>query len=1217
MRQPIGWGCWVMTSRLRWALLGALGWVLLLACDDPGLSGEGLPTVPDAALCVEGMMCDTGGEGACGPGRTACVDGVERCVAEAESTGEICDALDNDCDGEVDEGYGVGAPCVGEGQCAGTGLYACMDGDVVCEVDTPAVGDAELCNGLDDDCDGQIDEAFLTLGEPCQGGSGRCTFDGAYQCAADGADVVCAGVPMVAEMERCNGEDEDCDGRVDEGPDGGALTAPCYDGPEGTVGVGSCAEGVAVCINGAFGACEGWRGPNFEVCNENDDDCDGATDEGRDGGALVVTCYDGPQGTAGVGRCRPGSAECVAGRPADCIGQVIPSVELCDLVDDDCDGVVDESETDECQCEAGQERDCFGADPALEGVGQCIAGIQTCGEDGLWTRCRDAVLPLPEQCDGEDDDCDGLVDEDIAGLGAECNFGVGGCRRAGVFRCVFGQGLRCDVQAGAPELERCDTIDNDCDGETDEDFPVGAECIGGFGACASPGRLRCDAAGELRCEAELPAPVDEACDGVDNDCDGETDEDFGLGDACQVGFGACGRLGTFVCGDDGQSYCDAEPGEPVAEVCDGIDNDCDDRLDEDFAVGGPCSDGVGACFNEGVIGCNDAGELACTVVAGLPEQDVCNGIDDDCDGAVDENIRPRGICDTGMLGRCQSGTFACVEGAERCVATQEGIPEVCDNLDNDCDLIIDEELGTLDCGLGVCARELSTCTQGEPTRCDPFAGASVRELCNGLDDDCDGDLDELAFGDGAPCGAGIGACQREGIGRCENGALLCDAVPGEPTPEVCNGIDDDCDGITDEDAIEPGARCTVGVGECRVSGRPQCDDGQRICPLVTGDPVLEMCNGLDDDCDGDLDEGFGSVVCGLGICRHAVQNCDGGEAPVCDPLEGQQDEVCNGLDDDCDGNTDELLPGVGEACIVGVGQCRTEGITACGDQGIVCGARPGPPIEERCNGLDDDCDGSVDEAPIDAGRPCAVGQGNCRVPATLACVDAELVCDGVPAPAILEICNGEDDDCDGAADESLGDFVCGQGVCARTLPVCVNGEQTGCNPFLGAEDESCNGLDDDCDGIVDEQIPVGDACRAGRSRCRVDGIERCIDGVFACDAEPLEPEVEVCNQIDDDCDIRIDEDLGVREPCTVGEGLCRAFGRTVCGEAGDVVCNATPFEPEEETCNLLDDDCDGEVDEGLDQAGACQTGRPGLCNAGRYLLRRWCASMRGPIRTRR
>ncbi|MEZ4473827.1 MAG: MopE-related protein [bacterium] len=107
-----------------------------------------------------------------------------------------------------------------------------------------------------------------------------------------------------------------------------------------------------------------------------------------------------------------------------------------------------------------------------------------------------------------------------------------------------------------------------------------------------------------------------------------------------------------------------------------------------------------------------------------------------------------------------------------------------------------------------------------------LAGAQAQELCNGLDEDCSGTTDEDAVGDsGQACGAGIGACQQAGVRRCAGGVLTCDAVPGAPEVEACNGADDDCDGLTDEDVpVEP---CFAGVGACREAGARQA--GGLVC----------------------------------------------------------------------------------------------------------------------------------------------------------------------------------------------------------------------------------------------------------------------------------------------------------------------------------------------------------------------------------------------------
>ena len=135
----------------------------------------------------------------------------------------------------------------------------------------------------------------------------------------------------------------------------------------------------------------------------------------------------------------------------------------------------------------------------------------------------------------------------------------------------------------------------------------------------------------------------ERCDGQDNDCDERTDEGFNLGDACVSGEGDCRQSGTTICAANGvDATCDAAPNLDNIrdETCDDRDNDCDGRTDEGFDVGGPCTVGIGVCANDGgTKQCAASGLDTECVGRPLPSgAELCNGLDDDCDGLIDEDI---------------------------------------------------------------------------------------------------------------------------------------------------------------------------------------------------------------------------------------------------------------------------------------------------------------------------------------------------------------------------------------------------------------------------------------------------------------------------------------------------------------------------------------------------------------------------------------------------
>jgi len=390
---------------------------------------------------------------------------------------------------------------------------------------------------------------------------------------------------------------------------------------------------------------------------------------------------DTPCHTVGVTYCNNGDCACTAVPDLD-----QAQVETCNGADDDCDGETDNG------FDIGDVCDGDDAD-------QCLNGTYTCALSQLSAECvNEAVQNIAEACDGLDNDCDGQADEDFPTLGDPCDGNDADQCQNGTLVCAAnGSGVVCS-EPGPAIAEVCDSLDNDCDTQADEGCDDDGDGHCDATMVVAPGAV-CLSGDCNDADEDINPDAQDLCDSLDNDCDGQVDEDFPLGDPCSDGQGVCQRAGTYAsCAPDALSaVCNADADEGAAlnlEVCNGVDDTCDGQVDEDCDddADGWCdlvlTVGRGAICQAG--DCDDQDEDIHPNT-----QDICDGVDNNCDGQVDED------CDDDADGWCDralpfAGAPACQAGDcdDENASVNPGMQEVCltaedDNCDGDAEFLLD------------------------------------------------------------------------------------------------------------------------------------------------------------------------------------------------------------------------------------------------------------------------------------------------------------------------------------------------------------------------------------------------------------------------------------------------------------------------------------------------------------------------------------------------
>ncbi len=905
---------------------------------------------------------------------------------------------------------------------------------------------------------------------------------------------------------------------------------------------------------------------------------------------IGVTCGDGEICNDTLDNNNNNLVDCAD--TSSCCGDPACSVELCDGIDNNCNGQVDEG------CDDDQDGYCDAAYTVKGAPTVCFAGVGDCNDTDS------TINPgMPEVCgNGKDDNCINGYDEEGANgcvqyfrdVDAD-TFGAGLskclCQATGQYKATkSGDCNDANIDVNPGILETCATpFDDNCDGNANDQSAIGCKNFytdidsDGYGTspftcqCLPSGLLAADKPGDCNdANANVNPGSPEKCNNLDDNCNGQIDEG---------------------CDDDGDKYCDVDitydanatpilicpmgPGDtddndvninPAGqEICDGKDNNSDAQIDEGcdddgddycdaniYTVGKPA-----AC----PLGGNDCDDTAPSINPGVQE-DCATVYDDNCNGSNnDQNAKD-----------CSPFFF-----------------------DSDSD-----KWGTNSSKcLCVALNQYKAINPGDCNEGDPAINPAAPEICDGIDNNCDNVIDEGCDADGdGYCHTGAVIVGTPTV--CKNGINDCDDTNPNVNPgkaEVCgNGKDDNCNGSqNDQDALGSvpfyqdldgdtygsafSAKFCAPSGAYTATNSADCDDSKK----AVNPAAAEICDNLDNNCTGAIDEGCDDDVDGqcdanmkftgpVAICPNGSGDCNDNNKDV---FKGKAQELCDNLDDNCNGKTDDgcdddkdgycdaaytVLSPQPNICPKGSGDCDDQNSDQNPGATEVCGNN----LDDNCNGSQNDqnaagCTTYYFDSDSDSwgltgstGKCLCTTSGSYKATKIGDCDESNSAIN----PGATEICDTKDNNCDGNVDEN-GASGCtnryydgdndGYGInvnactCASVAPytATVSGDCDDTNAAMRPSTialpwpEKCDNIDNNCDAKVDEGCNKDGDKFCDKAMTVVGAPNVCVLGGGDCDDNDPNTNPggnEICDGKDNNCSAGSGPAIDVAIAATGGNG---------------------------------------------------------------------------------